>query len=269
MRAAYDDFVSLTDPIVTHNGIDGMVNECEIQLPHLWKQLQAILGFDNSFKETNNSEPKLAKEHLIKFYWRMTFYELMALSRVRNSHHFVNWACILAAVMYGQSNIDVSRTLPTYFVFLASLTTLSSKTTELGKLKAFYEKLQQSLQSKLISWRDDKSTDHVHKVVIACYDNSQKNTKFKFQRDGKTSNFVKVTARMFLKIWQGSWQSTILPNRHVPINYVDQIIPSPIGMPPFEVAKAPTQLFLTSNRLGDIHRHMFELHHASTVDCRC
>jgi hypothetical protein len=31
MHAAYGDFVSLTDPIVTHNAIDGMVNECEIQ----------------------------------------------------------------------------------------------------------------------------------------------------------------------------------------------------------------------------------------------
>jgi hypothetical protein len=61
MRAAYGDFVSLTDPILTHDAIDSMVNECENRLPQHWKQLQGILGFDNSFKKTNPTQPKLSK----------------------------------------------------------------------------------------------------------------------------------------------------------------------------------------------------------------
>jgi hypothetical protein len=81
MKTAYGEFVSLTDPILTHDVIDGMVNECERQLPHHWKQLQLILGFDNSFKKSDESQPLLAKEHLTKFYRRMTLYELMALCR--------------------------------------------------------------------------------------------------------------------------------------------------------------------------------------------
>jgi hypothetical protein len=49
----YSHIVSLTDPILTHDVINGMVDKCERQLPHQWKQLQQILGFDNSLKRTN------------------------------------------------------------------------------------------------------------------------------------------------------------------------------------------------------------------------
>jgi hypothetical protein len=109
MKTAYGEFVSLTDPILTHDVIDRMVNKCECQLPHQWKQLQAILGFDDEFEKMNASQPLLSKEHLTKFYRQMTPSTMMALCRVRNSHHFVNWACVLIVVMYGQSNIDVSQ----------------------------------------------------------------------------------------------------------------------------------------------------------------
>jgi hypothetical protein len=134
--------------------------------------------------------------------------------------------------------------------------------TKLGKLKEFYEKVQQSLKSDLLTCGDNhKDVDHVHEVCSVCYDNSQKNMQFKFQRDEKTSNFVKVIARMFLKIWQGLWQNTSPPNWHMPISYKDKIIPSPIGMPPFEVAKVPTKFFLTCDPLVDVYKcSMFELH---------
>jgi hypothetical protein len=36
MRAVYGDFVSLTDPILTHDAIDCMVDECENRLPQHW-----------------------------------------------------------------------------------------------------------------------------------------------------------------------------------------------------------------------------------------
>jgi hypothetical protein len=130
----------------------------------------------------------------------MTFYELMALFRVRNSHHFVNWACVSMAVIYGQSSLDVSSRVPTFFGFSASLTTLATKTAELGKLIKLYEKVTQELKSEIVCWCDQNEVNHTRLVFIACYDNSQKNTKYKFQQDDKTSNFVKVTAWMFLKI---------------------------------------------------------------------
>jgi hypothetical protein len=79
MQTAYGEFVSLTDPILTHDVIDGLVNECERQLPHHWKQLKSLLGFSNSFKKMDASQPLLSKEHLTKFYRRMTLYELMLL----------------------------------------------------------------------------------------------------------------------------------------------------------------------------------------------
>jgi hypothetical protein len=80
---------------------------------------------------------------------------MMALCRVCNSHHFVNRACVSAAVTYGQLSIDASRQVPTFFGFSASLTTLAStKTAELGKIREFYDKVFQMLKSKTVCWRD-------------------------------------------------------------------------------------------------------------------
>jgi hypothetical protein len=151
--------------------------------------------------------------------------------------------------MYGQSNIDVSRRIPTFFGFSTSLTTLATRTAAMSQLLPYYVKVKEALSTQLIRWRDDSGCYHESYVFMACYDNLQKNTKFKFQRDGKTSNFVKVTARMFVQMWQGLWQQTLLPNSRVSIEYVGQIIPSPVGMPPFELSKVPTQSLLSGHTL--------------------
>ena len=60
------------------------------------------------------------------------------------------------------------------------------------------------------------------------YDNSQKNSPYKFQRNGSTSRFVKVTAMLFLKVQMDistltrKWPMSIT----TPVTYVDQAIPS-------------------------------------------
>jgi hypothetical protein len=99
----------LTDPIITLNDIDdGMVEECKHLLPTQWWMIQEVLGYDAAFKNCSESEVVISREHLLKLYSRMTLYEIMALSCVCNPRNFVYWACIAVAVMYGQSNIDVS-----------------------------------------------------------------------------------------------------------------------------------------------------------------
>jgi hypothetical protein len=71
---------------------------------------------------------------------------------------------------------------------------------------------------------------------------------------------------MFLKIWQGPWRTRPVPDLHVPINYVHQVVPSPMGMPPFELAKLPTKMFLSGDRLADVVQRMIVLHPATSVD---
>jgi hypothetical protein len=88
MCAAYGEFISLTDPIITTVDIDGMVEEAKCLLPSQWRMLQELLGYDTAFKKRSESEVKVTREHLLKLYNRMTLYKIMALSRIRNPHNF-------------------------------------------------------------------------------------------------------------------------------------------------------------------------------------
>ena len=60
-------------------------------------------------------------------------------------------------------------------------------------------------------------------------DNNQKGHPLKYQRFGSSNQFVKVTARM---ICECVCCETIISG-HVPLTYVNQVIPSPVGLPTF------------------------------------
>jgi hypothetical protein len=78
---------------------------------------------------------------------------------------------------------------------------------------------------------------------ISVWDNSQLVTPLKFQRGGCSSVLSKVTSRIFVKPYVPSYGSTLpaslwtnnptLPES-VAITYLDQPIPSPVGMASFE-----------------------------------
>jgi hypothetical protein len=82
MCAAYGEFISLTDPIITSSDVDGMVQECKRLLPTHWRSVQELLGYDTALKKKSDSEEAiLSREHLLKLYNRITFYEIMAIAR--------------------------------------------------------------------------------------------------------------------------------------------------------------------------------------------
>jgi hypothetical protein len=53
MRSTYGEFISLSDPIITSNDVDGMVEECKRLLPIHWRSVQELLGYDTSSQATN------------------------------------------------------------------------------------------------------------------------------------------------------------------------------------------------------------------------
>ena len=74
--------------------------------------------------------------------------------------------------------------------------------------------------------------------VIVIFDNSQFNIKKKFQQNTMSSNMAKATCCLFLEPTLFDYVDSI-PNGwselgNIPITYLDQVIPSPYGMPPFE-----------------------------------
>jgi hypothetical protein len=72
-------------------------------------------------------------------------------------------------------------------------------------------------------------------VSVSVFDNSQMNFPFKFQHGSKTSNYVCVTSRLYIDVWQGGWQKKKKqPVQQVSITYCNQAIPSPFFMLPYK-----------------------------------
>ena len=86
--------------------------------------------------------------------------------------------------------------------------------------------------------KSKQTLNEFKQFVIAIFDNSQFNIKRKFQRNGISSNMAEATCRMFIEPTlpknlpdiPDDWSDLAT----IPITYIDQIVPSPYGMPPYE-----------------------------------
>jgi hypothetical protein len=247
-RLSFGHFISLSDLILTHDEIDQMVDFTRTSVPQIWKLVQDLLGYSDAYKKKDSTTMFAAKQHLAgKTYSRNTFYQIVALTRMRNGKHFSYWASIGTAAAYATSS-ETSAQIPSFFGLIASRTTLSRNWRQFSMTDVLYKTISTTLKGCIIRYQDT-SMDTLHEVYffIAVFNNSQKNVPFKFQRFGATSHFVKVASRMFLLAWQGPWRDCIVPVGKVSLTYIDQKIPPPFGTPAFEMKPATTYELLGSH----------------------
>jgi hypothetical protein len=226
-----------------------MVEFTRNSIPTIWKGIQDFLGYSDAYKQRDSTEMYAAKQHLGPTYSRNTFYQIVALTRMRNGQHFSYWASIGTAAAYANSSSETSSRIPSFFGLISSWTTLSRNWKAFSSTKVLYKSIHSSLLKCTVRYQDATMfTPADVFFFIAVFDNLQKNVPFKFQRFGATSHFVKVTSRMFLWAWQqGAWRDAVMPIEKVALTYVDQAIPSPFGMPAFELSPILTSLLIGSH----------------------
>jgi hypothetical protein len=87
-------------------------------------------------------------------------------------------------------------------------------------------------------------------ILLAVFDNTQIGIQQKFQRGGKSSLFLKMTAKMFVEM-QHHWKGHDLLHDDfkivVPITFLDQVIVSPYGMPCYEELLDRSPVFAIKN----------------------
>ena len=88
--------------------------------PAIASTIQTFLGYDGAMI-------RVRYRHLVKFYRRMTLFQVMALSRVWNSKNFAWWGAIGSAIAYGQKETDASKRMRTFFGHLLHTATLLDK----------------------------------------------------------------------------------------------------------------------------------------------
>ncbi len=180
-----------------------------------------------NFNENNNLEKR---SHLQAFYLRMVLYQFIAMNRIRNSQTFSWWALCNAAARYGSHDVQARANLSVHYGISITQNSLQQKLSPFND----YGGLMKACETKL---------SLSGYFGISVWDNSQLVTPLKFQRGGRLSVSSKVTSRIFVKPYEptyGTTQPAALridsPNKPGPvkITYLDQAIPSPVGMALFE-----------------------------------
>ena len=185
---------------------------------------------------------------------RYAFYTFIQQCRLRNTHNFIWFSLINAASTFSSGRSHI----PLHFGYSIA------KNTMLRKLNEMYTYPELVLKSK--------ETLNQHKsFVIAIFDNSQFNINRKFQRHAISSNMAEATCRIFLKPTTYEYIDEIASSwsehENIRITYLDQIIPSPFGMPAYEtlpvdwtIADASNERLFTFEESIDLSGNLVQIY---------
>ena len=228
MLACYTDFSEITQPLLSRDTINDLVALYKQYLPQHYECSMIMLGY--------NRKITLNKYHHLQqtgFYDRIVFYQYLTQGRVRYNHLFTFWGMVSTASAYARGQIQLEHN--TFFGNSTSLNTLMRNT------KSWRENMNSAIHSRL---ENEES-------IVACLDNNQKGYCVKYQRFGKSNNFVKVTGCVMKKYNYSSLEDNEVCDK-VELTYCTQSIPSPSGMPHFE------NTVMTGSKIFDIMLDLFQ-----------
>jgi hypothetical protein len=215
----YGRFVSLTDPIVSQATMKRLSDMFKAQFPVQYATLAKLLNYEAHFERKD-------RDHLHPFYDRMILYQFMSICRVRSHKAFSWWALVNACMRYGCRAASTLASMDSVF-FGHSIT----QTSVMRKTKTFREITPEYYQRIIDSLAQQA-------IAQSVFDNAQTGIPQTNQRHGKSSIFLKMTAKMFVEM-QYHWEHSDLTGpevaRRVVVRYLDQAIPSPMGMPRYEL----------------------------------
>ena len=212
IKNTYTRFCTLGGCLISSKERNNLIALYKKSMPSHYDTIKKIMGINLKEGLTRN---KALKD--TGFYDRRLFYQFLSQTRMRNPQSSKWWGIIAAAANYGHGS---SREYQNYIGM--NLGTTCSIQTFVTNTRSFVAKMEKSI-TELLS----KETN-----VVGAIDNNQKGHNRTFQRGGSSNKFVKVTAR-FLR--QAVNCKTINFEEHPRLSFVNQDIPSPQDMPPFEL----------------------------------
>ena len=233
----YGRFSTFASPILSQTVLMNFTNQFKVSLPTQYKAILTLIGKDDN------------KERVVKNKWlwdRYSFFLYCMFIRIRDPSNLTWWAMINAASEYGRGG----NSIPSFFGFSSSYRTLLRSLNSLCPFSKIYKRTVETLQPL--------------EFVVATFDNSQLIQQRKFQRNGKSSSATIVTSRMFVRAMESPALSLIrfdeIPSLSgkVDITYLGQAIPSPYGLPAFEL--------LGDDRSPDIFNETKWITNSSSLD---
>ena len=208
-------FTSINKPLITDEQVALMIDKYKTKLPNHYHTMKTMYSFQKKEKLVRNMHLKT-----YEYYDRLLFHQFLSQSRILNSHNLVHFSMISTGASYGQG---ISSNA---LVYLTSSGLSCSFKTMMKKLKAMNYNMNDVITQSLSSKK--------HFVIVL--DNNQKGNCKKYQRNGSSNEFVKVTGRFFKECYLFKVDSHINKasiDGHVPITYINQVIPSIYLLPAF------------------------------------
>jgi hypothetical protein len=236
IELCYGEFISWSDPILEHSDLVTIQAVIFESFPLQIQVIRQLLGYERKGTYARTS-------HLELVFDRTVLFQFFSLARVRHNKNFILWALITTAVTYGSSQRGASNRVGLFFGQACTFHTFLTKTKHLCVSDPFFKRVDKAVEAA--GWTSYRDCDgkKVDLFIALCYfDNSQRNTRYKFQRGGSSGNMVRLTSRAMERPWFGLWrEKPIPPMIQVPIVYLDQCIPSPSGMGRYERLLAQPQ----------------------------
>jgi hypothetical protein len=208
-------FVSLQQEILTQKWMHKMTVRFKEDLPDEFKKIWDQFDFDRQV--TKNG---ILQEHRTAQYERRVFWNYISMRRQKNPSNHLAMANIVGASQMASSASESVRKPSVFFGAAAA-----KQTVEQRLYKYHEEHFKKNMEASLAD----------SYFYLFPFDNWQKGKNKKFQEQGSSNDFRKGTAGMFVKpVTPPTWTEPLPENAKVKITYVNQAVPAPYGMFPFE-----------------------------------
>ena len=213
LQECYTNFCSITEPILSRTQILHLIKYYKTKMNDHYSLMRQVLGFtlkENKIKNTHLKESG--------YYDRLIFYQFLQQTRIRNCKHMPYWALVSAADAYAKGSCEKSIRTTIHSGYSTTISTFLRKTS------VWREEMPLRMNSLMAT----------NKKIVCCLDNNQKGYPLKFQRNGSSNKFVKVTGTCLRQCIQSPIEDHAIIERPN-LLYINQPIPSPSHMPSFEL----------------------------------
>ena len=221
-KSCFEGFSAVKSDIVSMELIDGLTKDFKQTCPLHYEAVRVRLNY-------HNRPPALFNEKMIL----MKFLQDCKLVNGQWLPYYMR--CFTAAFMPCGTNAFVP--------FVANGITCC-KTTMLRDADTWLSTPRNPLpltppahQADPLIMQKTRATLSSSKMFLAIYDNAQKQSHLAFQQGAQSSTSTKCTMRMFVQLRTNNSETACQAT--VPLTYVKQPIPSPFGMPAFELLSDP------------------------------
>ena len=219
LMMCYGRYTCLHSPLISEKDVGVMVDEFNSTFPYQRAGLQAML---------NITEKARKRSHMVPFNDRLTMWTFMSVMNCRNKHNFTYWAMATSACKYGSKACVSSYSESVYFGHSVSHRTLLDNTS------VFRDCSTSSPPNTYLTDTCKDTLRNEDNMSIVAMDNNQRGERMKYQRGSKSSTYTLVTCMIAIepqyKSHPAPTTSWLSSSQRVKVEYINQPIPSPLGM---------------------------------------